>query len=178
MADPLGRDLRTIGRYSRHNEAEDYRFAGFLKSCEASDAELDTTVREITDAVWAQIDCTTCANCCRTLEIVVDDRDIKRLAKRLKVSPARFAEKYVAVGEDGTASFRSRPCPFLDAENRCTVYEDRPLSCREFPYLYTPGFRQFTLTMIDNNATCPIVFNVWQTLKARMGKRRRSRGRR
>lgn len=179
MEDPLIRDLRTIGRYSRHNEAEDFRFRTFIKGMDLSGKELDTMVQEITDTVWAQIDCTTCGNCCRTLQIVVDDKDIRRLAKRFQITAKQFAEKYVAVAEeDGTKYFTSTPCAFLDANNRCTVYEDRPQACRDFPYLYTPGFRQRTLMMIDNNATCPIVFNVWQILKGRVWTRRRNRGRR
>lgn len=176
MPDPLVRDIRTIGRYSRHNEAEDFRFRAFLKGMNESDEELDTIVKEATDTVWAQIDCTTCANCCRTLQIVVDNKDIQRLAKRLGISAKQFSQKYVAIAEeDGEQYFNALPCPFLDTDNRCTVYEDRPQACREFPFLYIPGFRQRTLAMIDNNATCPIVFNVWQILKQRLWKRKQRR---
>lgn len=170
---PLVRDIRTIGRYSRHNDAEDMRFRSYLKGSDHSDAQLDAVVKEVTDEIWAQIDCTTCGNCCRTLQIIVDDKDIKRLATRFGITPKQFAAKYIRTAEDGEKHFDS-PCPFLEG-NACSVYEDRPQACRDFPYLYTPGFRQRTLMMIDNNATCPIVFNVWQTLKGRLWKKRPGR---
>jgi len=54
------------------------------------------------------------------------------------------------------------------------VYEDRPQACRDFPYVHEPNFRSRTLSMIDNTATCPIVFNVWQQLKGRVGYRPRA----
>jgi Fe-S-cluster containining protein len=29
-------------------------------------------------------------------------------------------------------SYRDGRCPFLGSDDRCTIYEDRPLSCRQF----------------------------------------------
>ena len=171
MADQLIREIPRIRRYSRHNEAEDYRFRAFLKTrLNLSNTELDALVQETTNAVWAQIDCTTCGNCCRTLQIVVDDKDIHRLSTRLGITIKQFTQKYVGIAEDKIKHFRSVPCPFLGDDNICSVYEDRPLACREFPYLHIPGFRQRTLTMIENCSSCPIVFNVWQRLKKAIGK--------
>jgi uncharacterized protein len=174
MPEPLVRDIKLIGRYSRHNEAEDYRFAAFLKTgSPLSNAEMDATVREVTEAVWEQVDCLACGNCCRTLQIVVDAKDVRGLAARLAVTPKEFEQQYVRVAEDGVRHFDS-PCPFLGGDNACAVYEDRPQSCRDFPYLYSPGFRARTLVMVENLATCPIVFNVWGRLKGRWGKRKRA----
>ena len=174
MPEPLIREIPLIARYSRSNEAQDMRFRAFLKAgSEMSNAELDAIVQETTNEVWKQIDCTTCANCCKTLQIVVDSKDIRRLSARLGVSPQKFAQKYVRKDEEGTKYLASTPCVFLGADNRCTVYEDRPQACRDFPYLHTEGFRQRTFMMIDNCATCPIVFNVWQRLKTRLWRRRR-----
>jgi Fe-S-cluster containining protein len=169
-SDPIIREIPRIRRYCRHNEAEDYRFRTFLKvHLNLPNAELDGVVRETTDAVWKQIDCTTCANCCRTLQVVVDDQDIQRLAERLGMTRRQFTRRYVRVAEeDGTRHLAATPCPFLGSDNRCTVYEDRPRSCRDFPYLHAEGFRNRTLVMIENAATCPIVFNVWQALKKRL----------
>jgi Fe-S-cluster containining protein len=172
--DQIIRDISLIARYSRHNEAQDYRFRTFLKvECDLSNKKLDSIVQETTDEVWRQIDCTTCANCCKTLQIIVDDADIRRLSARLGMSFPSFSKKYVLVAEDKTKYFASTPCVFLGADNRCTVYEDRPQACRDFPYLHSDGFRNRTFMMIDNCNTCPIVFNVWQRLKSRLWHRRR-----
>lgn len=168
MPDKLIRDIPLIQRYARHNEAEDFSFRNFLKvRLPLSNKELDAIAQETTDAVWQQIDCLACGNCCRTLQIVVDDKDIERLAARLAITPQQFARQYVGTAPDRTKHFKSTPCAFLGADNRCSVYEDRPQACRDFPYLHAGDFRSRTLMMIDNTGTCPIVFNVWQQLKAR-----------
>ena len=164
--DSLIRDIPLIKRYSRHNEAEDVRFREFLKfRLNLSNAELDAVVRETTDAVWREIDCTTCANCCKTLHIVVDNADIKRLSLRLKITPRAFEARYVKTDTDKTKLFSTLPCPLLGADNRCTVYEDRPKACRDFPFLHGKNFRSRTLGVMDDASRCPIVFNVWQELK-------------
>lgn len=176
MADKLIRNIPLIQRYSRHNEAEDFAFRAFLKGdLDLSNKELDRVVQETTDEVWKQIDCLACGNCCRTLQIVVDNKDIQRLARRLAMSPQQFSKQYVSRDADGTLYFKSMPCAFLGEDNRCTVYEDRPQACHDFPYLHSEGFRSRTFMMIDNTAVCPIVFNVWQQLKDRLRFRRRRR---
>jgi hypothetical protein len=135
-----------------------------------SNADLDAVVEETTNSVWSQIDCLTCGNCCKTLQIVVDDRDIRRLANRLQLSPKAFRQRYVATAEDGVQHFATSPCPFLGEGNACRVYDDRPQACRDFPYLHAGHFRQRTLVTMDNQQICPIVFNVWQALKKRLGR--------
>jgi len=176
MPEKLIRDIPLIQRYSRHNEAEDMSFRAFLKGrLNLSNEELDAVVQETTDEVWKQIDCLKCANCCRTLQIVVDDKDIQRLAQRLKMTTQQFAKQYVETDQYQTQYLKSTPCSFLGEDNRCSVYEDRPQACRDFPYLHAEGFRQRTFMMIDNTAVCPIVFNVWQQLKERLKFRRRRR---
>lgn len=168
------REIPLIGRYSRHNEARDIRFRMFLKAeLDLSNAELDVVVEEIASDVSGQIDCTTCANCCKTLQIVVDNADIRRLAAIKGMSFREFSRKHVREAPDKTKHLASTPCMFLGADNRCTIYEDRPQACRDFPYLHAGGFRQRTWMMIENRATCPIVFNTWQRLIARLWHRRR-----
>ena len=68
------RDIPLIQRYARNNEADDFRFRTFLKSrLNMSTEAVDDIVRSTTDEVWQHIDCTKCANCCKTLPVVVDN---------------------------------------------------------------------------------------------------------
>ena len=175
MSDQIIREIPLIARYSRHNEDADWRFRSYLKAHPTlSDSKLDRVVEEETERVWAQIDCTKCANCCKTLQIAVDAADITRLARRLGVKRNDFVKQYVLTDEsDHTQYFASTPCQFLGEDNRCTVYEDRPKACQDYPYLRKARFRSRTISMISNCSTCPIVFNVWQALKARLWRRRR-----
>lgn len=174
MPDPIIREIPLIERYARHNNAEDFRFRTFLKTrLNLSNTELDAIVKETTDTIWQQIDCTTCAHCCRTLQIEVDNKDLRLLAQHTGLTLKQFTKQYVQTDAEGVKHFGAPPCPFLGDDNRCTVYEARPQACRDFPYLHSAGFRQRTLTFIERSASCPIVFNVWNTLKTRLGFRRR-----
>ena len=174
MPDDLIRELPRIRRYLRHNEAEDGRFATFIKTrLGLPGSELDAVVREVADSVWSGIDCLTCGNCCKSLQIVVDDGDIARLSIRLGTTAGEFKRKYVARAPDGAQHFKSAPCPFLGEGNACTLYDDRPQACRDFPYLHAGNFKERTLVTWENAAMCPIAFNVWQRLKVRLWKHKK-----
>ena len=62
----MGFDLVQIRTAARKKEDENWRFRAFLKDeCDLDSEEIDSRVFEITRRVWAGIDCTECANCCR-----------------------------------------------------------------------------------------------------------------
>jgi Fe-S-cluster containining protein len=165
-------EIPLIQRYAAKREDENWRFRSFVKHrLRMEDEELDAVVKETTDAVWSKIDCTMCAHCCRTLQVVVDHEDAERLARRLGMKPAEFKRRYVKFDERQEGYLASTPCPFLK-ENICSVYEDRPKACRDFPYLHEPGFRTRMITFIENTATCPIVYNTCEQLKTRLDFRR------
>ena len=119
-------------------------------------------------AVPSQVDCTTCANCCRTMGMTVDSEDVARLAGRLGLSMDEFEVRYVSI-EHGEKLITQTPCPFLNGY-LCSVYEDRPKDCREFPYLDKEDIRSRPIGLIKNAADCPIVFNTLETLKRRLGR--------
>ena len=170
----LIREIPLIQRAARRNERDDLRFRNFLKTqLDLSNEKLDAVVKETTASVWGQIDCLTCGHCCKSLQIEVDDKDIQRLSVRLGMSIAQFNKKYVKLAEDHVKHFAATPCTFLGPDNRCAVYEDRPQSCRDFPYLDNSHFRSRSIIMMENTAVCPIVYNVWQALKRKfwLGKR-------
>ena len=57
-------DLVQIRQLADKKEDENFRFRQFLKTrCNLEPDEIDQHVFEITRRVWANIDCTTCANC-------------------------------------------------------------------------------------------------------------------
>ncbi|MFP4368791.1 MAG: YkgJ family cysteine cluster protein [Candidatus Kapaibacterium sp.] len=80
--------------------------------------------------------------CCNDVNIFLTPYDIIRLKNRLGISSGEFLEKYTILPleenlrhpivmlrmNEGTMD-----CPFVDAEKGCTLYEDRPWSCRMFP---------------------------------------------
>lgn len=122
---------------------------------------------ETTRRVWAGIDCTQCANCCRQVKPEFSDEEVSRLAQRLAMTSQQFIETFLQpsdpLGEKPWTT-RTTPCPFLK-DNLCSVYEDRPADCSGYPYLYKPEFVFRTLGMLDRAYTCPIVFEVLEDLK-------------
>lgn len=73
---------------------------------------------------------------------------------------SEFIEKYLVVDEDGDFVAKAKPCPFLGADNRCSIYEQRPSDCRRFPYTDEDVFIKRLQLTLKNSTFCPIVFYV------------------
>jgi Fe-S-cluster containining protein len=161
-------NLRDIAHRARRDKRADIRFREYMKHrLPLSNAELDRQVHSITAQVWAQIDCRTCAQCCRKPQVVLDDEDIRRLSRAVKLNPREFRRQFTVKAEDGAVCFAQRPCPFLAVDGACSVYAQRPTSCRDYPYIQLPHVRSRSITMLECVGECPIVFSVWQELKRR-----------
>ncbi len=122
--------------------------------------DLDKTVREIHEDVFTRVDCLECANCCKSISPMLNDRDIQRVSSALRMRPSEFTEKYLRVDEDGDYVFRDTPCPFLMQDNYCMVYENRPKACREYPHTDRSRFIQILDLTLKNTEICPAAFEV------------------
>ena len=106
-----------------------------------------------------------CANCCKTTSPIFYERDIDRLAKRLRIRPSEFIEKYLHIDEDKDYVLNKAPCVFLDSENYCLVYEDRPTACREYPHTDRKRIHQILDITLNNTFICPAVNEIVEKLK-------------
>jgi len=127
--------------------------------------KLDEITHNSHNQVFERIDCLECANCCKTTSPIFYDRDIDRLAKHLKIKPSVFIEKYLHLDEVGDYVLNEAPCPFLDYENYCMVYESRPTACREYPHTNRKRFYQILDLSLKNTEICPAVTEVFNTLR-------------
>ncbi len=93
------------------------------------------------------------------------DKDVERLARNLRMKPVEVIEKYMEMDTDGEYVFRSAPCPFLGADNYCSVYESRPLACREYPHTNRKRFYQVLDLSVQNTAVCPAVVRIFEKLR-------------
>lgn len=155
-------------------DEENFRFRRFLKASPLSVEQLDKLVVQTTNEVWAKVDCTACGNCCKEVGPVLNQADVERLATRLGMTVEAFIAVYLKPEEDPDEAgprweMRVRSCPLLLEDNRCSVYEDRPASCRRYPYLHEPDFVFRMLGMVERTSTCPIVFEVLERLKDSTG---------
>lgn len=164
---------QNVGRLSEEKAEQNLRFRHFLKESPLTPDQLDRLVLAATDEVWAGVDCTRCANCCKQACIVLDQQDVGRLATHLGVSGEVLIQSYLEPEEDPDQAgerwqMRLSPCPFLK-DNRCSVYEARPAVCGRYPYLHEPDFVFRMLGTIERAETCPIVFEVLERMKDRTG---------
>lgn len=170
-------DLVQIRSLAQKREDENWRFRQFVKfECKLKPREMDKQVWEATNRVWAGIDCTACANCCREVRPSLSEEEVNRLSARLGMTREEFAGAYLERNEEGDKPWQTRvkPCPFLK-DSRCSVYEDRPADCQRYPYLLEPEFSSRTMAMISRTFTCPIVFETVEELKRSWGFARRRR---
>ncbi len=128
-------------------------------------SKLDDAAHSIHQKVFADIDCLECANCCKGISPTLYDKDIERLAKAARLKSSDFIEKYLRIDEDNDYVFRQTPCPFLDADNYCIVYANRPKACREYPHTDRKRFYQILKLTHTNTYVCPAAYYVLDGLK-------------
>lgn len=126
---------------------------------------IDQLFHEAHDEAFEKIDCLTCANCCKTTSPIFYQRDIERAAKACKLKPGEFIEKYLKIDEDKDYVLKSSPCHFLDADNYCTIYEDRPNACREYPHTNRKKMQQILDLTYKNTLVCPAVLEITEKIK-------------
>jgi uncharacterized protein len=127
-----------------------------LKENRAYHADVDVFTEEAFD----HIDCLTCANCCKSAPPIFLPQDIKRLALHLSVSKKEFIKRYLILDVDNSYTGKTVPCPFLLADNKCSVYEHRPEACRAYPHLHSKSFTRLSKYHIRNVSMCPITERV------------------
>jgi len=126
---------------------------------------LDAVVHQLNDEAFKTIDCLACANCCKTTSPIFHDRDIERLAKHFKIKATNFIAQYLTIDEDKDYVLTTAPCPFLGADNYCSVYESRPTACREYPHTNRKRFYQILELSLKNTEICPAVAEVMEKLR-------------
>lgn len=126
---------------------------------------IDNIMQNLHVETFAQFDCLTCANCCKTTGPLFTEADISRIAKKLRMKAQNFEAEYLQTDEDGDKVLQQLPCPFLGAGNYCTIYEFRPKACREYPHTDRKKFYQINALTLKNVAICPAAFAIVQKLK-------------
>ena len=132
----------------------------FTKLSIQSRKALDSLFHNEHEEVFQEIDCLLCANCCKTTSPIFRDVDIKRLAVSLNLKPAIFIEQYLRLDHEGDYVLIKSPCAFLDENNYCSVYEHRPLACREYPHTDRKNMHQILDLTRVNATVCPAVVEV------------------
>jgi len=126
--------------------------------------DLDDVVHQLHEEAFDQFDCLSCANCCSSISPIVTEKDIERLAKRMRMKAVDFIAQYLYIDEDKDYVFQHTPCPFLMPDNYCMVYEDRPKACREYPHTDRKRMYQILNLTHKNCEVCPAVYCITEEL--------------
>ncbi len=73
-----------------------------------------------------------CGRCCYETEMILTEEDIRRIER------LGFKREEFSVEKNGVYMLRNvnGKCFFLDEENRCRIYEHRPIGCRIYPVIF------------------------------------------
>ena len=122
------------------------------------------TLPGLHEEAFSRIDCLQCANCCKNYSPRFKTPDIKRISRLLGLRESDFIAKYLVVDDEGDFVVNTKPCPFLGADNFCSIYEDRPSDCRRFPYTDEDVLIKRKELTLKNSAFCPITYYVLEKL--------------
>jgi uncharacterized protein len=157
-------DLNKFNQVSKNRAADNKKFLQRLKGKDPR--KVDDAFHQTHEEVFEGLDCLNCANCCKTTSPIFYPNDIDRIAKSLKTKPGEFIEKYLRIDEDSDYVLKSSPCPFLDNDNYCRIYDVRPKACREYPHTDRKKMVQITDLTYKNTLVCPAVLEIVERLKS------------
>jgi len=161
-------DLSKIKHLSSIRENENIRFRTFLKGKDG--AKVDSIVHRLHEEISKQIDCGLCGNCCNMRPRLYKE-DIEVLSRLENITPESYEQNYCEPADFNEIYLKSMPCRYLEG-TKCSIQENRPKQCRDFPYTNKEGFTSRLLGMLGFYEICPIVFNLMERLKDEMQFRR------
>src|SRR6478672_10499538 len=112
--------------------------------------------------MWQEIDCLSCANCCKTMSPTYTPADIKRISAHLNMTPQQFRDKWLYFEKsEGDWMNKSQPCQFLDlSTNKCSIYEVRPADCAGFPHHTKRRMVDYMHVYKQNVEYCPATYKM------------------
>ena len=157
----LETNLSKIKQIAAKREDENFRFRAFLKSRDGE--KIDSIVHRLHAKIVPLIDCASCGNCCLCMKPELNKEDIKILAGLENISSEKYMDNYCE-NDYGDIYLKDIPCRYIDGK-KCSIYENRPIQCKKFPYTNQTGFTSRLFGMIEFYEICPIVFNLMEELK-------------
>ena len=132
---------------------------------------LHNTLVEIDKEVWQEIDCLSCANCCKKMTPTFTTKDITRIATYLQMGKAEFKDKwlYQENKKNGDWMNRKQPCQFLNLQtNMCSIYEVRPSDCAGFPHFTKKQPALYLYIHKQNIQYCPATYKMVEKMRERI----------
>lgn len=138
------------------------KYRNFLKK--ANKNKVLKVLPDVHQEAFEQIDCLQCANCCKNYSPRFKMPDIKRISKYLRMKEAQFIDTYLFLDPEGDYVLQSHPCPFLGADNKCDIYDERPRDCARYPYTDEDVLLKQPNLTLKNATVCPATHYVMERL--------------
>lgn len=111
---------------------------------------ISTTIHDFSD-------CSLCKLCCIDGILYLDEPDIKRISKYLKISPKSLVKYYTKYNLKTGEIKINMPCSFLK-NNKCIIYPVRPEVCCNYPVFVQNN----DIVYVYGIETCAIATNFFQ----------------
>lgn len=146
-------------------------FRSFLTKSEKNPPKgIDKLTQQIEPEVWQEVECLTCANCCKKMTPTFTAKDLKRISAHFQMTPEAFKEKWLEKDKNKDWVNVNQPCQFLNLkDNKCSIYEIRPEDCAGFPHLSKRKWEQYAHVHKQNIDYCPATFKMVEKMMQRVG---------
>lgn len=160
-------NLRSFKQKVRHNQKAFKRYLGKIEK--DPPRHLDKIAEQIDAEVWQEVDCLSCANCCKSMTPTFTNKDIKRIAAHFDMTPNEFKEKWLEFDKEaGNWVNVKQPCQFLNLQNHmCSIYEVRPEDCAGFPHLKKKKMVEYIHVHQQNIEYCPATYKMVEKMMER-----------
>jgi Fe-S-cluster containining protein len=128
--------------------------------------QLDQLAEKIDKEVWQEVNCLSCANCCKVMTPTFTVQDIKRISAHLGQTPKEFKDQWLVKDKNQDWTNKINPCQFLDLKtNMCRIYEIRPTDCSGFPHLAKKKMVDYIHVHKQNIEYCPATYAMVEKLE-------------
>ncbi len=132
---------------------------------------LDKLAEKIEKEVWQEVDCLSCANCCKSMTPTFTKKDIVRISEHFDQTPEEFKSKWLYKDTNGDWMNTRNPCQFLDKKtNMCSIYAIRPADCAGFPHLAKKKMVEYIHVHKQNVEYCPATYMMVEKMKEMLPK--------
>lgn len=128
---------------------------------------LEKLTQRLEQEVWEEVDCLSCANCCKTMTPTFNKSDLKRISAHFGQTVDEFKEKWL-YRERSTGDWmnKKQPCQFLNLkDNKCSIYAIRPDDCAGFPHL-PKKMKDYVHVHKQNIEYCPATYRIVEKMMA------------
>ncbi len=161
-------NLRYFKQKLRYNQKAFKSFLGKLGK--KPPKALDKIAAQINDEIWQEVDCTSCANCCKVMTPTFTEKDIKRIAAHFEMPEQEFKDKWLYQDKKSKDWMNTKqPCQFLNLNNNmCSIYEVRPADCAGFPHLAKKKMVDYIHIHLQNIQYCPATYRMVEKMMERV----------